>query len=79
MLSCAAAGSLRLMNKSHPIYTSVISDISGRLEIYIEDTNLGYMFRSIEVCDFDQTTADVVCRQLGYKRAYKYGDVEKLG
>ena len=33
------------------------------------------------VCDhrFDQMDADVVCQQLGYSRAYKYGNVNTLG
>ena len=45
----------------------------GRLEVY-------YNRRWGTVCNkgFTETSADVVCRQLGYERAYEYGTVLDL-
>ena len=47
---------------------------TGRLEIY-------YRGRWGTVCDsqFDQRDADVVCQQLGYNTARRYGNVASLG
>lgn len=49
-------------------------DSVGRLEIFHNG-----VWGS--VCDdfFGQTDADVVCRQLGYDQAHRYGDVGDLG
>ena len=46
----------------------------GLLEIY-HDGQWGTVYDY----GFDQTDADVVCQQLGYNRAYRYGNVRDLG
>ena len=61
-------GALRL-GSYHSSYTT-----SGRLEIY-------YNGEWGTVCDdsFDQTDADVACRQLGFDSASNWGNVASLG
>lgn len=82
LYSCVtAASSVILVNKSHP--NSYVGGISGHLKIYRPYYSGNYRGNflarmAVEVCDFDQTAANVVCRQLGYERAYKYGDAKVL-
>ena len=47
---------------------------NGRLELY-------YNRKWGTICDkrFTKSSADVVCQQLGYDRAYEYGTVLDLG
>ena len=66
-------GAVRLVSGSY-VSPSEPGSSSGRLEIY-------YRGEWGTVCDsqFDQQDAHVVCQQLGYGEAQRYGRVASLG
>lgn len=66
-------GNVRLVNSPNPSITDR-GGSSGRLELF-------YSGEWGTVCDdgFDQADADLVCRQLGYQDASRYGTVGDLG
>ncbi len=65
------AGSIRLANEFNSTYPSTSS---GRLEIYIRGE-----WGAVCADTFDQSDADVACRQNGDSRAYDFGPVGDLG
>lgn len=68
-------GAIRLVKSPFINYTSFAGGSGGRLEIFLNG-------RWGTVClteGIDQTAADLVCRQLGYGKAYLYGSVGDLG
>ena len=72
MYLCLIDGAVRLINSS--TFGTSSGSSSGRLEIY-------YNREWGTICNdgFDQTEADIVCQQLGYDGANKYGVVRDLG
>lgn len=69
-----ADGAVRLVNTTSVIFSNFSGGPAGRLEIYNKTWGT--------VCatdGFDQTAANVVCRQLGYEKASNYGSVADLG
>ena len=67
-------GAVRLISGT-PKSTTDPGSYEGRLEVY-HNGQWG------TVCDkglFDKTSADVICHQLGYEEAKKYGNVTSLG
>lgn len=66
-------GAVRLISGPYQSSTDPGSS-AGRLEIYHNG-----IWGTVCENGFDQTDADVVCRQLGYERADRYGSVVNLG
>lgn len=66
-VTCLLAGAVRLTTETSPSDTNPGGNV-GRLEIF-------YNGQWGTVCEdlFDTTDADVVCNQLGYNRADRYG------
>ena len=66
-----ADGAVRLVSRSDSFSRTDPGGSAGRLEIYYNGT----VYNS----QFDQTDANVVCQQLGYDTARRYGNVASLG
>ena len=72
-ISCLAGNAVRLSYEPELPASSPGSAV-GLLEIYHEGE-----WGTVEDYGFNQRAADVVCQQLGYVRAYKYGNVMDVG
>ncbi len=67
----STAGSIQLVNEFNSTYPTTSS---GRLEIYVRGE-----WGVVCAETFDQSDADVTCRQNGDSRAYDFGPVGDLG
>ena len=69
-----AEGAVRLISSSYSSLNTSPGGSAGRLEIYYNR-----VWGTICNTGFSQTDANVVCQQLGYSKAYRYGSVANLG
>ena len=74
LYSLCTDGAVRLVSSSYYSQSTSSGGSAGRLEVY-HNRQWGSVCNS----GFSQTDANVVCRQLGYPRAYRYGSVNNLG
>ena len=65
---------MRLVSGSSPIESTNPGSQAGRLEVYHNGE-----WGSVCQTGFGQTDANVVCQQLGYRNANRYGTVLNLG
>ena len=68
-----SAGAVRLISSSLALITDPGAP-AGRLEIFHNG-----VWGTVCARSFDVTDADIICKQLGYSRADRYGTVGTLG